>query len=293
METTLSLPLDLIREDALLRDRLALDDDALDTLVQAIAAEGLRHPIEVFALDPDPDPAASPPHQPWGLISGLRRLTALRRLHAADPSGRWATIPATLRQPGSIAGAMAAMVSENEARAPVTPWEKGALLVRAVEAGVFPTLDAAVEALFPMLTRQARSRLRGFALVVETLDGALAAPRGLSVTRMDRLAAACRGGLADLMHAILADHRAAGPDAQWAALAPAVAEAVLTPDDDAPAAPGRAPRPRRMLHLRSGVTLRREWTRTGWILRINARHADHPGIVDDILDHVEAWFQKG
>lgn len=38
--------------------------------------------------------------------------------------------------------------------------------------------------------------------------------------------------------------------------------------------------------------VRREWTREGWNIRIDARHADHPGIVDDILDYVEEWFQK-
>lgn len=37
--------------------------------------------------------------------------------------------------------------------------------------------------------------------------------------------------------------------------------------------------------------VRREWTRDGWNICIDARHADHPGIVDDILDYVEEWFQ--
>ncbi|PTX02915.1 hypothetical protein [Pararhodobacter aggregans] len=63
--------------------------------------------------------------------------------------------------------------------------------------------------------------------------------------------------------------------------------------------PGRAalfPRPRgrphRVLRLNSGNTLRREWTPSGWTIRIDARHAAHPGIVDDILEYVEKWFQK-
>lgn len=285
MDELLHLPLSDIRGDALLRDRLMLDEVALAALQRSILAEGLRQPVEVFALED----AAGPGH---GRIAGLRRLTVFRRLDAAAPGGRFATIPAFLRRPPTLADAVAAMVGENELHAPVSPWEKGTLVLRCVDEGLFANFDGAVEALYPALTRQARSRLRGFALVVETLEGRLAEPCSLSVARMDRLAAACRAGLAELMHAILDEHRDSGAETQWRALAPAVAEAVLAPEDPEPV-PGRAPRTRRALRLHSGVTLRREWTRTGWILRIDARHADHPGIVDDILDLVERWFQQG
>ncbi|MFA5538735.1 MAG: hypothetical protein WDA23_05995 [Gemmobacter sp.] len=117
----LAIPLAGIRDDALPRDRLTLDEAALGPLTVSILAEGLRQPIELF---PVADPG-DPDGPPYGLISGLRRLTVFRRLAARNPEGPHATIPAFLRAPESIT---AAMVSENEMRAPVTPWEKGALI---------------------------------------------------------------------------------------------------------------------------------------------------------------------
>ncbi|PVH28304.1 ParB/RepB/Spo0J family partition protein [Pararhodobacter oceanensis] len=291
------LPLADIDATALLRDRLALDAAALGTLQASILRDGLRQPIEVFA-QPDTQPGTLP----FALISGLRRLTAFQRLHAQNPAdnpttnpGRFATIPAFIRAPQDTAQALALMVAENEIRAPITPWEKGALLQHCLDARHFETLDAATETLFPDLTRQGHSRLRGFALVFAELEGVLTDPERLSARRMDRLAVALRAGLGELLHLTLADHRGAGPETQWRALEPVITEALLLPEAPPPEAPPNTPRkpgrPRRALHLRSGITLRREWTRNGWIIRINARHSEHPEIVDDILDLVERWFQ--
>ncbi len=279
MTDILQIPLNQIDATALLRDRLTLDPHDLCTLQTSILSDGLRQPIEVFAQHGD---------TPYALISGLRRLTAFRQINARHPD-QCATIPAFIRQPKDAAQAMALMVAENEIRAPITPWEKGALLQNCIAHGLFPNLDTATEALFPALNRQAHSRLRGFALVVQTFDGALTDPRTLSSRRMDRLAAACRAGLTDLMHMTLDEHHGAGLETQWRALVPTITEAILTPD---PVAEPNT-RPRRALRLRSGITLRREWTRTGWLIRINAKHTDHPEIVDDILDMVEKWFQEG
>jgi ParB family chromosome partitioning protein len=68
------LPLAEIDEDSLIRDRTALDADALTELRLSIAVSGLRMPIEVYEL-------AEPrgPHR-YGLISGFRRLAAVRAL---------------------------------------------------------------------------------------------------------------------------------------------------------------------------------------------------------------------
>lgn len=68
-----------IRPAALLRARSALDDDALHQLQHSIATQGLRMPIEVWQLStPRPKPETGPETGPrrYGLISGLRRLTA-------------------------------------------------------------------------------------------------------------------------------------------------------------------------------------------------------------------------
>jgi len=282
MTEILHIPLDDIDDSALLRDRLTLDEHALTTLHASILTDGLRQPIEVFAQHGD---------TPYALISGLRRLTVFRRIHARHPD-RCATIPVFLRAPTDVAQAMALMVGENEVRSAITPWEKGTLILGCVENGLFPNLDTATEALFPALSRQAQSRLRGFALVVQSFDGALTNPRNLSARRMDRLAAACRAEMIDLVLMTLDEHHGAGLETQWRALVPTITEAILTPEDPE-IDPKPNGRPRRALRLRSGVTLRREWTRTGWTIRINAKHSEHPEIVDDILDVVEKWFQEG
>jgi len=68
------LPIARIDAFALLRDRTALDPAALTLLQHSIATEGLRIPIEVWALS---TPRNGHTH---GLISGLRRFTAVRGL---------------------------------------------------------------------------------------------------------------------------------------------------------------------------------------------------------------------
>jgi ParB family chromosome partitioning protein len=278
------IPLAEIDPDALIRDRIALDPEALATLRASIASEGLRIPIEVWQLS-----TPRPPFR-YGLISGLRRLTAFADLARRDPA--FATIPAVLRTPETIPQAMAAMVTENEIRAQITPWEKGRLLCACVDEGHFDTLDAAVAALYPALTRQARARLRAYATVVEALEGSLATPERLSITRMERLAAALRGGIEELIHHTLAPLRREGLETQWSALIPVLTEALTTPLAE-PDTPDTPTRPRRMLHLRQGLTIRREWSRTGWILRFSGPESKMGGLVDDVLDEVERLFQKG
>ncbi|WP_264473682.1 ParB/RepB/Spo0J family partition protein [Rhodobacter sp. Har01] len=264
---------------ALLRDRSTLDPDALAALQASIAAEGLRTPIEVWRLT-----IPRPPFR-YGLIAGLRRLTAFRALAATNPA--FATIPATLRTPATLAAAMAAMVTENEIRAQISPWEKGRLITDAVHEGHFDTPDAAVAALYPALTRQARARIRAFAAVVEALDGTLTTPEALTTPQVERLAAALRAGFDGLIHATLAPLRRESLATQWSALAPVLAES-LSPRPEPPGPPGR---PRRLLHLKQGLTIRREMTRTGWILRFSGPEARSGALIDDVLDQVEAWFQ--
>lgn len=276
------IPLTQIDPAALPRDRLGIDREALDALQRSIVDDGLRQPVEVWPIEGP---------LPFALISGHRRYLCFQALAALNPE-RWGAIPCLIRQPADYPAALAMMVTENEIRAQITPWEKGALLMRLLGHGLFPSLEAASEALYPALSRRDRSRLRGYALVVEELEGSLTDPRALSAARMDRLAGACRAGLGDLMRAALEPLHGMAPARQWAALIPAITEAVLEPDGPPPEVevPGR---PRRLLRLNCGIVLRREWTREGWVIRLDARHAKHPGIVDDIFDVVERWFQRG
>ena len=51
-------------------------------------------------------------------------------------------------------------------------------------------------------------------------------------------------------------------------------------------------RPRRLLKLRQGLTITREPTPTGWLLRFTGPQARSPGLIDDVLDKVEEWFKS-
>lgn len=282
MDPILTIPLDQIRDDALIRDRADLDPDALDELMASIATEGLRQPIEVWQLSQPMDG-----HR-YGLISGLRRLTATRALATRRETAA-PTIPAFVRNPASIPAAMAAMVSENEMRTQITPWEKGLLLTSAVRSGVFDTLDAACDALYPNLSRQKRARLRNLAQVVEELEGMFTTPDRLTATQMERLAAALRGGLADVIREVLGQNRARSLPSQWAAITPTLAEAFSGEETDA--TPTTPARPRRLLHLKQGLTIRREQCQNGWILRFTGPEAKRGGLMDDVFDLVERMLQ--
>ncbi len=158
----LALPLEAIVQDHLVRDRVALDEDDLATLEASLAARGQRTPIEVVALDGGR----------YGLISGWRRVAALRRL------GR-DKILAVVRQPETAADAYLAMVEENEIRAGLTYWERAHVAVRAAELGVYPDVSAAIAGLFVHGSRARRSKIGSFAALVEALGDALRFPSAI------------------------------------------------------------------------------------------------------------------
>jgi len=71
----LALPLDAIVTDYLIRDRVAQDPEEMAALTESLRARGQQTPVEVVDLGAGR----------YGLISGARRVTALRAL-AADPA---------------------------------------------------------------------------------------------------------------------------------------------------------------------------------------------------------------
>lgn len=270
------LPIPEIAPHALLRDRTALDPQALALLQHSIAAEGLRTPIEVWQLStPRPNPEGGPDHR-HGLISGLRRLTAARAL--GHP-----TIPAFLRAPQTIAQALAQMVTENEIREPVTPWEKATLILNAIEEGHFDTPDTAIAALFPALPRTTRTRIRNHVSVAEALAPLLTDPTSLTIRQLDTLAAALQSGHEDLLTATLHPVIGQGSETQWSTLRPVLQDVLREPTNPT------TRRPRRLLKLRQGLTITREPTPSGWLLRFTGPQA-RSGLIDDVLDKVEEWF---
>jgi ParB family chromosome partitioning protein len=274
----LHIPLPEIDPHALLRDRTTLDPDALHQLQHSIATEGLRAPIEVWQLSTE-RPHETGPYK-YGLISGLRRLTAARAIGMP-------TIPAFLRTPETLAQALTAMVTENEIRTPVSPFEKANLILNAVDEGHFDTADQAIQTLFPSLPRTSRLRLRAHVTVAESLGPRLSAPETLTSRQLDRLSAAIAQGHEDLLIATLIPHAGASAPSQWAALTP-----VLTDIEREPTNP-TTHRPRRMLTLRQGLTIVREPIPGGYLLRFTGPEARRPGLMDDVLDKVEDWFGRG
>ena len=276
------IPIIEIDAEALPRDRTQLDEDAMAELTTSIATTGLRMPIEVWKLS---QPTET--HR-YGLISGLRRLTAHQRLATLRQNGSFTEIAAFLRTPETIPQAMADMVAENEIRAETSPWEKGATLLAATRAGIFDTLDDATQTLHASASRQKRARLRAFAEVVEDLQDAIATPERLTGRQMHRLSAAMRAGLSELIHLTLRDHRRSALPTQWQALLPILSES-LDPTEEATATtPGR---PRRLLHLKQGLTIRREKSGDGWIMRFCGPEARSGALIDDVMDEIERLFQ--
>ena len=116
---------------------------------------------------------------PYGLISGWRRLAALKALHAETGDARFATVQALVRRPETAADAYVTMVEENEIRLGLSHYERARVAARATERGVFPSEKAALLALFATASRPKRSRIRAFLDIYHALDGTLRFPAAL------------------------------------------------------------------------------------------------------------------
>ncbi len=270
------IPVAEIDANSLPRDRLVHDPDALAELRASIDADGLRQPIELFGIEPDDQ------GRQYGLISGYRRLSVFRAM------GR-DTIPAFLRNIPDYPALLASMVAENEIRSQISPWEKAVFVLTCLRGDSFPNADTAIDTLFPALSRQKRSRLRGHVLVAEEFEHRFATPERLSVSRLDRLAAALRSGWDDMLRNALPHHKTHSLESQWQAILPILTESAA-PASIAGPAPDTPGAPRRLRNLRKGLTVRRELTRSGWILRFTGPQAKSPGIIDDVMDEVERIF---
>ncbi len=172
----LSLPLDAIDASYLIRDRIGLDPEAMGILCQSLRARGQQTPIEVTELAPDPDTGAPR----YGLISGWRRLTALQLLHFETGAARFARVLALPRKPAASSDAYVAMVEENEIRAGLSFYERARIVVRALQAEIFPTEKAALQSLFSTALPAKRSKVKSFIPIVRHLDDALQFPSRLS-----------------------------------------------------------------------------------------------------------------
>ncbi len=268
------IPLDQIDENALPRDRSALDETDLSDLTLSIAAHGLRMPVEVF-------PSTGP--KPYGLISGFRRLSAHRELTLS-------TIPAFIRQPADIPSALAQMIEENEIRADITPWERAKIVLTAIEHGYFDTIDQALPRLYPTYDHNRRARLRAVAEVVTHFgDHALTDPRSLSQRQLTRLATNLRAGMGDTMLVALQESSDKSPATQWSLLAAICEDAEA--EAKAPKLHYKPGQPKYHRRVQDDLTVRRERTKDGWTLRFTGKTAKGP-LMEDIMDYVEDTFGR-
>ena len=186
------LPLCEIETGHLVRDRIAFDAPEMESLRTSLAARGQQVPIEVVAR----------PEGGYGLISGLRRVMALRELGEAQ-------VLAIIRQPESSAAAYLAMVEENEIRAGISFYERARLASEAARLGLYPTAAAAIAALFGNASAAKRSKIGSFVRLHEAVGPALRFPAAIP----ERLGLALAGALetSDFAQSLAAELVAADP----------------------------------------------------------------------------------
>ena len=223
-----ALPLDTIDTGHLVRDRVGFDGEEFAALVESLRAHGQRAPVEVIDLGlmrdgTDREMGQGEPLRPtrrYGLISGWRRLSALRRLHEETGEARFATVLALLRSPESSADAYVTMVEENEIRAGLSYYERARIAAKAVEAGAFADRGAALRGLYATASRAKRSKIGSFLALYDALDGSLRFPAAigerLGLQLAQRLAEA---GAGEELVKLLASRETMDPEAELTFLA--------------------------------------------------------------------------
>ena len=156
------LPLETIELHHLTRDRLVLDEDDMDALVASIRDRGQQTPIEVVRLNGNT----------YGLISGLRRLEALKSLGETH-------VLALVKTPASSQAAYQAMVEENEIRANLSFYERANIAVTAVGQGVYSNPKKAIAGLFAHAPAPKRSKIARFVVIREALGKTLRFPTAI------------------------------------------------------------------------------------------------------------------
>lgn len=212
----LDLVLDDIAADHLTRDRIPADDEDMAALRESLLQHGQRTPIEVTPIEGA---------LPYGLISGWRRLNALKALHAETQDLRFATIRALVRQPETAADAYISMVEENEVRVGLSQYERARVAARATQRGIFESEKKALLALFASASRAKRSRIRAFLEIYHTLDDVLRFPAHLPERLGLDLVDMVRNGQADQIRADLRQCDPGTPEAELSALGKIVTKA--------------------------------------------------------------------
>jgi ParB family transcriptional regulator, chromosome partitioning protein len=205
------LPLGDIAPDHLMRDRIPAEDEEMAALRASLRAHGQRTPIEVTPLGAGSGHGAA---LPYGLISGWRRLAALKALFAETGDARFATAQALIRRPESAQAAYVAMVEENEIRVGLSHYERARVAALSVQRGIFETEKAALLSLFATASRPKRSRIRSFLEIYHALDAHLRFPAHIPERLGLRLVDLIRDGRTGDISRVLGESDPQTPEAE-------------------------------------------------------------------------------
>lgn len=169
-----AVPLDQIDTFHLVRDRVVMDEEEMSALMVSLRARGQQMPVELVPIEDHPEGLR------YGLVSGWRRLTALRRLLAETGDARFAAVRAMVIRPETAQDAYVAMVEENEIRVNLSFYERARIALRATRTGVFEDIRAALRGLYGSTTRSKRSKIGSFVALVEAFDDVLLHPAAIS-----------------------------------------------------------------------------------------------------------------
>lgn len=268
----LDLPEAAIDAGYLVRDRMMADEEELQVLMQSLRARGQQTPIEVVALGPDR----------YGLISGWRRLTALRRLSAETGEARFGRVQALIRRPETAEAAYTAMVEENEIRVGLSFYERARVVAKAVEQGVFDTEKTALQTLFANASRAKRSKIKSFLRIYRAADGVLRFPAALS-ERLGMALSKLFEDRPDIGARLVEDLRARPAESAEAELdrVQDALEAAAKPADAPDADPDPKPAPE-VVSLGQGLTAR---------LSPGELRLSGAGVTDALCDRLVAWLR--
>lgn len=279
----IEIPIGKIEAETLTRDRMDLDEDELNELSKSISLNGVRLPIEVYAFD-NPGPETS-----YGLISGYRRLAAVRKINEFTDGERFPTIPAFVRDPETYADAYAAMVEENEVRSDLSQYERGRIVAMAVYREVFKTMDEAVNKLFWSASKAKKSKIRSFAMIHEELGDMLNFAPELNERQCLRIAHALRSGRSEALRDALYDHAIPDAETEWKVMLP-----IIELVEEGPPDPSKGGRPRKTLRrghripLANDITMEKVVTEDGYAIRLRGDRVTNE-LVESVMGRVR-WL---
>lgn len=287
------LPVGDIDADAMVRDRSVIDAGEMLELRLSIAANGLRLPIEVYEL---PETGGARVAR-FGLVSGYRRLMAVRELLGLTEDDRYKTIRSIIRPAADADAAFVAMVEENEVRSELSQFERGRIAVLASQQGAFLNVEDAVNKLYATGSKAKRSKVRSFALIFEELGDMLEFPDVLSERRGLKLAQALRQGGEAILREALAERSVASGEEEGALI-----DAVIASMDAPKPDPKKGGRPKSRKHVSgwqnaetlvtsSGITIRRQTDSEGYLLRFEGSKVD-ADLMDSLVDEIRTLLEK-